>query len=446
MQLQRSNIKTVLCIYGASQTYTSTVFEHLDSFGKYSRFSWAYLDIAVFNNNVENIDSFDAVVLHYSVRLPFGQVSKEGLQKLHKFRGLRVLFIQDEYDSTNAAKKIIGSVPFDLVFSVVPSHSLQKIYPSNEFHQTRFVSNFTGYVPDQLIGQMGNLLLPSRRSLFVAYRGRPLPVRYGRLGQEKVAIGHHVKNYCRKHGITCDIEWDESSRIYGEAWYKFIGSAKAMLGSESGSNVFDWNGDLQQVIDCYRKDQPNATDKDIYRNIIEDREVDGLMNQVSPRIFEMAAARTVMILFEGAYSGVLVPNIHYLPLKKDFSNIDTVFATLADDEAVDAMVARTYCDIIESNKYSYKQFVNRVDAEMLAMLRLGRQQREDAAFTLDTVNSRHITEAPIRSRPPLPSLLTQDTVPFLMPLKRLVAKGLIAGWQKVPMSLRPHVKRLLGRT
>ena len=433
MQLPQSSMRNILCVYSPTQTYTATVFEHLDSLRKYSKFSWHYLGISAFNDKSEDIQSYDALVIHYSVRLPFGDVSNVALQKLRNFRGLRVLFIQDEYDNTNAVKKIINSVPFDLVFTVVPLCSIQKIYPSNEFLQTRFVSNLTGYVPDKLIGQVGKLTPPSERSIVVAYRGRPLPIRYGRLGQEKIAIGQHVKAYCRKHRVPCDIEWDECSRIYGEDWYKFISSAKAMLGSESGSNVFDWKGDIQQTIDHYRKEWPNATEQDVYRNVIEELEVDGLMNQVSPRIFEMAAAKTVMVLFEGAYSGVLEPGTHFLPLKKDFSNVDQILSELSDDVKVDAMAERTYQDIILSERYSYRQFVAMVDREIGVMFEAQRRSITDSVLT----PLRKATPFPIRSKPPLPALTS--------PLAKVFGRLAIALWQRIPKCVRPYIKRLLGR-
>ena len=68
-----------------------------------------------------------------------------------------------------------------------------------------------------------------------------------------------------------------------------------------------------------------------------------------------------MVLFEGTYSGVIFPNKHYIPLKKDFSNVDDVFRMLSDDEFLQQMVERAYEDIIESEKYSYKSFVEEFD-------------------------------------------------------------------------------------
>ena len=433
MQLPQSKVKKVLCVYGASQTYTSTVFEHLDAFRKYSALSWSYLDISIFNCESEDVNSYDAVVVHYSIRLPFGQINDIGVRKLRNFRGAKILFIQDEYDNTNIAKKVINSVPFDLVFSVVPGNSIPKIYPPNEFPQTRFVSCLTGYVPDELISQVGKLTSPSKRSLFIAYRGRPLPIRYGRLGQEKVVIGQHVKTYCHKHGISCDIEWDESSRIYGKDWYAFISSAKAMLGSESGSNVFDWDGDLQQIIDHFRKKSPNVTENDVYQKIIKEREVDGLMNQISPRVFETAAAKTVMVLFEGSYSGVLEPGTHFFSLKKDFSNLDQVLAELRDGLKVDAMADRAYQDIILSGKYSYRQFVGMVDSEIETLFGMLMRPRTGVV----TPSLSKATAYPVRAKPPLPVLTS--------PLVKALGRLLIALWQQIPIGVRPYLKRLLGR-
>ena len=435
MPQRQSNIKNILCVYSATQTYTTTVFEHLDAFRKYSKFSWVYIDIAEFNNNKsEDLKFYDVIVIHYSVRLPFGQVSDVGIQKLLGFQGLKLLFIQDEYDNTNVVKKLIDSIPFELVFTVVPAHSIEKVYPSNEFHQTRFISNLTGYVPDGLISQVKNLTPFSKRSIDIAYRGRPLPIRYGHLGQEKIAIGKHVKNYCRKHGVVCDIEWDESSRIYGDDWYKFIGSSKAMLGTESGSNVFDWGGDLQQVIENYCKVWPNAKEEDIYRDVIEKHEIQGLMNQVSPRVFEMAAAKTVMILFEGGYSGVLESGIHYLPLKKDFSNLDLVIAELKDEAKMDAMVERAYQDIIISERYSYRNFVGMVDGEIeVTREALKRPMLREGGGKLSKA-----TRFPVRYKPPLPVLRS--------PLTKALGRLALKIWQYIPIVIRPYIKRMLGRS
>ena len=84
----------ILIIYSSSQTYTSTVFEHLNSFKKYSIFKCSYVDYSELDKPYVDINCFDALIVHYSVRLAFGQLNTYSLAKLTDFNGLKVLFIQ----------------------------------------------------------------------------------------------------------------------------------------------------------------------------------------------------------------------------------------------------------------------------------------------------------------------------------------------------------------
>lgn len=428
----------VLCVYAAGQTYTSTVFEHVDAFRKYSSLKWSFLDFSHLTDPELNFDDFDVVVVHYTVRLPFGQLNEAAAKRLREASALKVLFIQDEYDNTNIAKQVMKDADIRLVFSVVPSRSMEIVYPSQEFPGVRFVSNLTGYVPDNLQALVGDMVPPSQRSLLIAYRGRPLPLRYGRLGMEKVEIGSRVKAYCEAQGLAHDIAWSEESRIYGDDWYRFISSSRAMLGSESGSNVFDWDGTLHARTEEYKSQNRDAPLDEIYANVVASCEVDGLMNQLSPRIFEMAASRTAMVLFEGNYSGVLVPYRHFLPLRKDFSNLPDVFKFLDNGQEVDLMTDRAFEDVIGSGNYSYKQFVEMVDAEIKSNLQTIANLRSNGG---SECAFRHLSAEPTKSKPPVPQFLAR----WPSGLKYWIARLLYATWSKVPMWIRPFLKRILGR-
>lgn len=435
MSQQLNNTNQALMIYASTQTYTSTVFEHLDAFRKYSELSWSYLDYNIFNNKADVLDDYDIIMVHYTVRLALGQLKEHVITKLHNFQGLKALFIQDEYDNTNFVKKIIGDARFNLVFTVVPENSISKIYPSNEFPQTRFVNCLTGYVPDNLVNTVGSISPPSKRSLFIAYRGRQLSLRYGKLGQEKIEIGKFVKNYCIEERISCDIEWREAHRIYGEDWYKFLASAKAMLGSESGSNVFDWDGSLEQKIRKYQEKTPSASDSDTYDNIIKEREVHGMMNQISPRIFEMAASKTAMVLFEGRYSDVLEPHNHFLPLRKDFSNLESILDELRDDYKLDAMVDRAYQDIILSEKYCYQKFVAMVDDE-IGRVFLNMRKSNIGIKPLRRPSAK-VTSFPQYLRFPLSMVPNGVLMRFVF--GNLVYPLISAIWKRLPKSLRYYI-------
>ena len=105
---------------------------------------------------------------------------------------MKFLFIQDEYDHTHRAWHWIKELGIQVVFTTVPPKSIEKIYPTNHFPDTRFVNVLTGYVSEDPV-LAGAIIPPSQRSLIIGYRGRALPIHYGLLGQEKAQIGKMVK-------------------------------------------------------------------------------------------------------------------------------------------------------------------------------------------------------------------------------------------------------------
>ena len=87
---------------------------------------------------------------------------------------------------------------------------------------------------------------------------------------------------------------------------------------------------------------------------------------ISPRHFEAAAFRVVQILFEGDYNGILKPWVHYLPLKKDFSNFDGVMAAFGNSALRETIANRAYDDLIASGLWTYERFVTGFDEALVA--------------------------------------------------------------------------------
>jgi hypothetical protein len=66
----------------------------------------------------------------------------------------------------------------------------------------------------------------------------------------------------------------------------------------------------------------------------------GDFTAISPRALEAALLRSAQILVEGDYSGLLTPWDHYLPIKPDASDFDTVRRSMADVGEVESMIER----------------------------------------------------------------------------------------------------------
>ena len=423
-------------LYDKGETYTQTVFDHLDAFQKFSKNNWGYLNIAELSKEKHNLKNFQAIFVHYSVRLPLDQITEEFSKILTEFDGFKGLFIQDEYDHFLKTKFWIKKLNFSLVFTVTPAQSISLVYPNREFPNQIFVNNLTGYAPADIgIGlSRKNYIPPSQRDIYIGYRGRSLHSKYGQLGRDKLSIGINVKMYCKASNIEHNIEWDEQSRIYGDRWFEFIASCRAMLGTESGSNVFDYDGNLKQTLDGYKKSHSHLSDDEFYEKFIKPLEHPGLMNQISPRIFEMASASTVMILYDGAYSNILTPNIHYLPLKRDISNLPSIIAALKNSAFIDEMAQRTKEDIINSGKYSYKSFIAMVDDVLSKYL------VKKSTLTINPLTPilSSISSAPTRAPAPLFSGNTNLIYKVGYKTLKLICNPL-------PKSIKMMIKRGIGR-
>ncbi len=352
----------VLVFYDQYSTYTNTVYEHLLAFTRHSKHKFAYCHGEGWVPRIR-WEAFDAVLIHYSLRVAYNAIPSRLMGQIARFPGVKFLFIQDEYDFTERTRQAIETLGIDVVYTCVPIGHREEVYPSNRFPHVRFIETYTGFVPEDW--DCSHNIPISQRSVVCGYRGRALPYWYGDLGQEKQIIAEAMKFHCLKRNIPCDIEWDDSHRIYGEQWLAFLGRCKATLGTESGSNLFDYDGSLRRKFNDYLRLNPNASYQEARTAALGGDFVEiPIMNQVSPRIFEAIICGTALVLFEGEYSGVVKPELHFIPLRKDFSNIAEVFRRLENDDELQVMTDRAFTDLISSGRYTFSSFIRDFDLEL----------------------------------------------------------------------------------
>lgn len=356
----------ILILYEPKSLYVNAVKDHIESFSEFSSHHIFYANGTSEFKAISDVSCFDVIVIHYSLRLSVNYgtwtVSEDIRTLLKKYQGLKVAFIQDEYDTTNVAIAWLKDLGVQLVFTCVPEQYIRQVYAVEQLPHVNFVNNLTGYVPKSLIDYPVTPI--AKRELILAYRGRNLPFWYGNLGQEKEFIGKKMKSICLERGVAVDIEWEGRNRIYGDSWLKFLASTKATLGTESGANVFDFTGELSTKITKYLDEHPKASYKEVFDLFLSQHEGRVKMNQISPKIFEAICLNTVLVLFEGDYSGVLLPDVHYIPLNKDFSNIDDVFEKLSNDAYLISIAHNAFKDIVESGQCSYQAFITLFDTKV----------------------------------------------------------------------------------
>ena len=353
------HITRVAIIYDPLAVITSNVHAHLRALLNISDFdvyAVPYIDALK-----QSLQEFDILIWHYSFRICFSNSQIDRLVKVFaSHHGIRALFIQDEYNNTNLAKMNIVKAKFSLVFTCVPVRSLQVFYPEVEFVGVKFINVLTGFIPDRLLDRLAS---PNEsRSIHIGYRGRELGFEYGDLGRDKSQIG--IDLLCALRGrsdINLDIEISESSRFVGDQWLKFLGSCVATLVTESGSNIIDSHGELAKVAHSNKF----LSYQSFRSEFIGSREINGLMNQLSPRVFEAAAMRTLIISYEDSFSDYLRDGIDFFGLRRDLSNLNELVDLLQNAIKVRTYTDSAYDHIVKSGRFSQSSFQELVRSSLL---------------------------------------------------------------------------------
>ena len=319
----------------------------------------------------ESGEEYDVVIIHYSLCILFEIYIPLYLREaIREFRGLKIQIIQDEYRWINRMMDEMVYLGIDGLFSSLSTENLEKVYRHPDMSQVIKVSALPGYVPKRWVEQESPPL--RERPKHLVYRGRELPFWLGHVAREKTTMTNEVSKRLVDQKLVTDLSSKEEDRIYGDAWIDFMKSGKAVLGLEGGASIFDFDDSIENQVRAYQEKNPDANYEEVHQLFLAPHEGNIVHRTITSRSFEAIAVRTAQVMFPGDYRGVLEPWKHYLPLERDFSNIDEVCGFLQDDDYLQEMVDRTYQDIIESGNYDMSLLGRGMDA-MIDFLRSSMQ-------------------------------------------------------------------------
>lgn len=341
-----------------------TIREYVGAFSEHSRFSVTTFNVRYgMPTALKNLEPA-AVILHYSLfgSYPF-QLSAAFTRFIVRLQCPKIALFQDEMHFCKQRFDLIRELGVDSVGTLL-SEEHHGLYYTNT-PATRVFRILTGYVTREL-RDLSQPTLPDwfDRPCDVGYRGRKLSYVYGAGGREKALIAERFRTAARDTEFTVDISNEEKDRIYGHDWHKFVANTKFALGTMSGTSIFDLTGSIADEVDSYLAANNKASFADVSEAILHKYEGNIPYRMISPRIFEYAALGTAMILFRDTYENIVQPDVHYIPLEKDFSNIESVFSKMRNQSYVQTIRSRVFRDLISSNVYGYEVLVSRIDAEI----------------------------------------------------------------------------------
>lgn len=325
---------------------------------------------------------YDAIIMHYTFlakrqnRPPWPDFYAEVLPRIQNLQGIKVLIPQDEYYFTQSLRDMIRDFDVDLVFTNSDGHNRDILYPREEVgDKVQFERIFTGYIDEKTLFRINKLQKKiSERYIGLGYRGMKLPYYFGSHGQLKheVALRFDEKTKKLPH-IHADLGMTgvrDNTVLYGDDWLKFLLYSRCTLACLGGSSLLILDDSQLNIFDYCTK-HPNATFLETAEAVFPGEDGHINMQLLSPKMFEAAMTKSCLVMVEGDYYGVFEPNIHYIEVKRDFSNIDDVIEKIQNHSFCQKIAQQCYDDIVApknpSNPYTYRAYANTVLSKISAI-------------------------------------------------------------------------------
>lgn len=367
-------VSGILLLYYQPLTAAApTIAEHVQAIPTHSQFRvWSVNTALGFPHGLHDL-RFRTVVLHYSLFGPpavFGSwpdgLNKRFLEYLAaSVDSYKIAFFQDEHHFCRSRFTFLKEYHIDRVYTLLDPEYWEDVY-GKYTPGVMLTHTLTGYIDHAFVTNAIRMYRPDpNRTIDVGYRARHLPFYMGRGGQEKTTIAEGFYARARKAGLVLDIAVGENSRIYGDAWWRFLANCRGVIGVEAGVSIFDLDDTARIECDRLLAHNPSTTFEQAHESLLFKWDGKIEYRTISPRHFEAVALRVCQILFEGKYNGALKPWVHYLPLKKDLSNLDDIIHRFQRPDIRQELTANAYRDLIESGAWSYERFVIEFDTDLI---------------------------------------------------------------------------------
>jgi hypothetical protein len=185
-----------------------------------------------------------------------------------------------------------------------------------------------------------------------------MPPHLGKYAQEKADQAVRLAAAARNSGFIVDVSTRVEDSLVGDSWPQFLQRCKFTVGMKGGASIADPYGLLYNKVESYRHRHPDLTLTTEMFAFLNRRDKKYKFSAISPRLFEAAAEGVCQILRPDDYLGVLEPGKHYIPLNDDFSNMNSVLATMTDLDRASIIIEEARKELIDSGQFGYQHLVS----------------------------------------------------------------------------------------
>jgi len=293
-----------------------------------------------FTRNRRRIREFDLIVILHSAAGDRMSLLSRAAGWFQERRGKLAMFVGNEYDLLEEKMEFARRSGADYLCTQLPLEAARTLY--------RDVPSAIVAMPHGLNPAM-YAPKPVTRSIDVGFIGDL----YERLigDRERTDIVRFFRDHGGAYGLRCEIK---SERMPREAWSRFLSSCKAVIGAESGTYFLQRDSAALKCARRVIRHRPDASFEEVYRECFDGGHGHINGKAVSSRHFEPIGTKTCQLLVEGSYNGILEPDVHYIAVKRDLSNIDDAINRLQDDGYRTAMAETAYQHVMSAHTYAHR--------------------------------------------------------------------------------------------
>ena len=294
---------------------------------------------------------FDAVVLLHSVFSNAQALDGLLLEFVQRLTQPKIFFVGNEYKLMPEKMAFAEALPATLLISQSSLPAVHELYRARLGCAVASLPN-TGLDPELFACKTPR----ERRPIDLGYRADDSPAYLGH--RERRELADYFLAAADRYGLTVDISMDPQRRFTEPEWAVFLDRCKGQLGSEAGGDYFDLDDRTRLAVTEFERAHPGATFDQIHARFFANHGPSVPMRIMSGRQVEAAGTRTVQILFEGRYDGYFQPDVHYIPLKKDFSNADDAVRKFQDAQWCEVLTDNAYR--VASEELTYDRLIGRL--------------------------------------------------------------------------------------
>lgn len=300
-------------------------------------------DLVAYRSALRRISEYDLVVILHSATGDSMRLLLSCIRQLQKRRCILGVFIGNEYDIMGQKFRFLRESGAEYVFSQMPPDITTLLYsdcPGVKAFSLPHGLNPRLYSPPPE---------DAPRPVDLGYKGYIYPIFIG--DDERMQLIRFFEMQGSRLGLCMDISYEKVNRAQ---WASFLRSCKGIISSESGSYYLDPTGDIINNARRYLKEHPSASLDELKQVCFTDVPFHFSGKCISSRHFEPIGTKTCQVLLEGRYNDILQPDVHYISIRRDYSNIEDAIHRLKDEDYRRQMVDRTWEYVMAEHTYAHR--------------------------------------------------------------------------------------------